>query len=70
MKMYSTHPKMMWVFVCFLFVCFLFSFVVFFFLQVFLLADVMYSFLVHQYDLYHGLPRVDDSGTPVKLKLS
>ena len=39
-------------------------------LQVFLLADVIYSFLVHQYDLHHGLPRVNENGTPVKLKLA
>ena len=29
--------------------------------QVFLVSDVMYSFLVHKYDLCHGLPRVDHS---------
>ena len=40
------------------------------FVQVFLLADVIYSFLVHQYDLHHGLPRVDENGTPIKLKLT
>ncbi len=38
-------------------------------LQIFLVADVMYSFLVHQYDLKHGLPRLDQLGKPVKLKL-
>ncbi len=37
-------------------------------LQIFLVADVMYSFLV-QYNLKHGLPRLDQLGKPVKLKL-
>ncbi|XP_064393288.1 phosphatidylinositol glycan anchor biosynthesis class U protein-like [Halichondria panicea] len=37
--------------------------------QIFLVADVIYSFLVHQYDLKHGLPRLDQLGKPVKLKL-
>lgn len=38
--------------------------------QTFLVADVIYSFLVYQYDLRHGLPRVDKEGKPILLKLS
>lgn len=35
-------------------------------MQIFLVADVIYSFLVHRYDLRHGLPRLDKTGKPVK----
>ena len=38
-------------------------------LQVFLVSDVMYSFLVHKYDLCHGLPRVDSHGHTIALAL-
>ena len=38
-------------------------------LQVFLVSDVMYSFLVHRYDLCHGLPRVDSHGHTIALAL-
>ena len=37
--------------------------------QVFLVSDVMYSFLVHRYNLCHGLPRVDSSGQTIALAL-
>ncbi|CAI8016035.1 Phosphatidylinositol glycan anchor biosynthesis class U protein [Geodia barretti] len=37
--------------------------------QVFLVSDVMYSFLVHRYDLCHGLPRVDSHGHTIALAL-
>ena len=37
--------------------------------QVFLVSDVMYSFLVHRYDLCHGLPRVDSAGNTLALVL-
>ena len=39
-------------------------------LQVFLVSDVMYSFLVHRYDLTHGLPRVDSTGQTIALALT
>ena len=39
-------------------------------LQIFLVSDIIYSFLVHRYDLQHGLPRVDAEGKPLRLKLS
>jgi len=39
------------------------------FVQIFLVADVIYSFLVHQYDIFHGLPRVDKDGNYLRLKL-
>lgn len=38
--------------------------------QIFLVADVIYSFMVYQYDLKHGLPRVDSHGRAVQLKLN
>ena len=37
--------------------------------QIFLVTDVMYAFMAHQYDLLHGLPRLDKQGKPVKLTL-
>ena len=37
--------------------------------QIFLVTDVMYAFAAHQYDLLHGLPRLDKQGKPVKLTL-
>ena len=37
--------------------------------QIFLLLDVIHSFLLHQYDLYNGLPRLDSNGKPIYLKL-
>ena len=41
-----------------------------FILQIFLLADVMYSFLVHKYDLKNGLPRLTKDGKPMALRLA
>ena len=38
--------------------------------QVFLVSDAIYAFLVYNYDLLHGLPRVDKDGKPMKLKLA
>eukprot|EP00731_Ephydatia_muelleri_P026541 Em0018g641a len=38
--------------------------------QVFLISDTIYAFLVYNYDLLHGLPRVDKDGKPIKLKLA
>ena len=37
--------------------------------QNFLLIDTINAFLTHQYDLKHGLPRLDQQGRPVKLRL-
>ena len=38
--------------------------------QIFLITDVIYAFVAHQYDLQHGLPRLDKQGNPVKLALA
>lgn len=37
--------------------------------QIFLLLDVVNSYLTYQYDLKHGLPRLDKQGKPVLLRL-
>ena len=37
--------------------------------QVFLLLDMVNSYMSYQYDLQHGLPRLDKQGKPVLLKL-
>lgn len=37
--------------------------------QIFFLLDVVHAFLSHQYDLKHGLPRLDKQDKPVQLKL-
>lgn len=37
--------------------------------QVFLLLDMVNSFMSYQYDLKHGLPRVDEDGKPIMLRL-
>jgi phosphatidylinositol glycan class U len=37
--------------------------------QIFLFLDVVHSYLTHEYDLYNGLPRINELGVPVQLKL-
>ena len=37
--------------------------------QVFLLLDVVNSHMSYRYDLKHGLPRLDEQGKPVLLRL-
>ena len=37
--------------------------------QVFLLLDVVNSYMCYHYDLKHGLPRLDEQGKPVLLRL-